>query len=238
MHDLERICTGLADGDPAVRLGAAAACEAVFRTELEGSRADWEPVVVTLLPALMRAIGDRHKGVQVHAAECLQFLAYQSGEVTPALRQAMSDPDAWRAWGAAIVAARLGCWFPEMDGALSGAMGAEDRDVRWAAAGFSLQLGRSHPEAVSMAVAALRSENPLARKMAAYCLGAMGEYAEVESPLAERLADPDRDVRRAAILALDKLPHRSPEVKVRIAALHGDPDEFVRRTAAAVAAKV
>lgn len=228
------ILAGLGAPAPPERLGAAVTCEAALGHELEAGRTEWEPLVARLLPALIRAVGDVHKGVQVHAAACLQFLAYHSEAVVPALRAAMAGPDAWTAWGASLVAARLGLWLPEMHGALSGAMGAADRDVRWAAAGLSLQLGRTHPEAVAMAVATLRSESPLARKMAAYCLGAMGEYAEVAEPLAERLGDPDRDVRRAAVIAIGKLPRRPAELLARVAALHRDPDLFVRRTAAAV----
>lgn len=235
--DVDRITGGLAHPEAAVRLEAAAACEAALKDELEAGRSDWEPLVAALLPALMKGIGDPHKGVQVHSANCLQFLAYQSGAVTDALRRALAGPDAWTAWGAAIVVARMGVWYPELAAALSGAMGAQDKDVRWAAAGFTLQLGRTYPAAVAAAIATLYVDNPLARKMAAYCLGAMGEYADVEAPLAKRLSDPDRDVRRAAILALDKLPRRSPAVLAQIAALRQDPDEFVRRTSNAVAAK-
>jgi hypothetical protein len=237
-YDLERILTALGEADGGTRLSAACAMEQALKEELEDGRPDWAPLVAQVLPVLMRGIGDRDKGVQVHSANCLEFLGYQSEAVVPALREAMAGPDAWRAWGAAIVGARMGYWFPEMAGALSHAMGADDRDVRWAAAGFSLQLGRSHAEAVAMAKQTLAAENPLARKMAAYCLGAMGQYAEAESALAACLADPVRDVRRAVILAIDKLPHVSEPVKARIAELRMDPDVFVRRTAAAVTAKL
>jgi hypothetical protein len=74
--------------------------------------------------------------------------------------------------------------------------------------------------------------------MAAYCLGAMGQYAEVEEALAARLDDAERDVRRAVVLGLDKLPRVSQPVRERVAVMRReDPDEYVRRTAAAVAAK-
>lgn len=237
-YDLTRILSGLAASDESIRLSAAHALEQALKEELEAGRTAWADLAAELLPALIAAIGDRNKGVQVHAANCLQFLAYQSEAVLPALRQAMGQADAWQAWGAAIVFARMGLWAPEVGPALSAAMGAADRDVRWAAAGYSLSLGRSHPEAVAMATATLGAENPVARKMAAYCLGAMGAYADVESALAERLGDPHRDVRRAVILALDKLPETSPGVRAKIAALREDGDLFVRRTAAAVAAKM
>lgn len=237
-YDIDRILTGMGDPDSAIRLSAAAALETALKEELEAGRADWDDLVALLLPGLIRGLGDRHKGVQVHTANCLEFMSYQSPVVIPALRQAMAGEDGWRAWGAAIVTARMGYWFPEMAKALDGAFGAADRDVRWAAAGFCLQLGRSHPEAVAMVKQVLADENPLARKMAAYCLGAMGQYAEAEPALGARLGDPDRDVRRAVILALDKLPSVSATVRDQIGALRSDPDEFIRRTAAAVAAKL
>lgn len=237
-YDIERILQGLADEESATRLSAAAALETALKEELEAGRADWEELVAQLLPALIQGVGDAHKGVQVHSANCLEFLSYQSQAVVPALREAMAGADGWRAWGAAIVTARMGYWFPEMARALGGAFGAADRDVRWAAAGFSLQLGRSHPEAVAMVKQVLTTENPLARKMAAYCLGAMGQFAEVEPALAAQLGDPDRDARRAVILAIDKLPRVSDPVRTQIEALRSDPDEFIRRTASVVAAKL
>ncbi|HWI60991.1 MAG TPA: hypothetical protein VNT75_04055 [Symbiobacteriaceae bacterium] len=237
-YDVEAILHGLADGDGAVRLSAAYALEEALKEELEQGRTDWAELSSAVLPALMMGIGDREKGVQVHSANCLQFLSYQSPAVLPALREAMAGSDRWRAWGAALVGARLGLWCDEMGPALEAAMGAADRDVRWAAAGLCLQLGRTYPEAVATVKAALAGENPLGRKMAAYCLGAMGQYAPVEAELAAQLSDPDRDVRRAVVLGLDKLPSVTGATRQAVEALRADPDEYVRRTAAAVAAKL
>ncbi|MFZ5815033.1 MAG: HEAT repeat domain-containing protein [Bacillota bacterium] len=237
-YDLDRILVGMGDADDTTRLSAAYALEEALKEELEAGRTDWAPLVERLLPVLIEGIGDSHKGVQVHSANCLEFLAYQSERVIPALRAAMAAPDSWRAWGAAIVFARMGLWAPEVGPALSAAMGARDRDVRWAAASYALQLGRKHPEAVAMVKRTIQSEQPLARKMAAYCLGAMGEFAAVEPDLAAHLDDPEMEVRRSVILALDKLPRLSEPVKQRIAAMRQDPDPFVQRTADAVARKL
>jgi len=237
-YDVERIVGGMGSTDAAERLSAAAALEEALRSELEAGRGDWGGLVEQILPPLLDGIGDRHKGVQVHSANCLEFLLYQSEKVAPALRAAMAGPDGWRAWGAALVAARVGYWYPEMAPALAGALGSTDRDVRWAAAGFCLQLGRNWPEAVALVKETLCAGEPLGRKMAAYCLGAMGQYASMEPELAGRLQDSDRDVRRAVVLAIDKLPAVSPAVAAQVEALRADPDEFVRRTAAVVAAKL
>lgn len=236
-YDLDRILPGISDTDDSIRLSAAYAMEQMLKGELEAGRTEWEPLVERILPVLIRGIGDRHKGVQVHSANCLQFLAYQSEAVIPALREAMAEPDRWQAWGAAIVFARMGLWSPEVGPALCAAMGAQDRDVRWAAAGYALQLGRTYRDAVDVVTQTLSSPEPLARKMAVYCLGAMGAYAEVEAVLTQRLTDPDRDVRRSAILAISKLPQVSEPVRQRIAAMRHDPDLFVQRTADAVARK-
>ena len=236
-YDVERIVDGMCSGDAALRLSAAAALEEALKEELEQGCAAWDDLVAAVLPGLVAGLGDAHKGVQVHAANCLEFLSYQSPEVLPALRAALAGPDRWRAWGAALVGARLGLWCEEMGPALAAAMGSSDRDVRWAAAGYCLQLGRRYGEAVATVKCALGSENPLARKMAAFCLGAMGQFADVEADLAERLDDEERDVRRAVILGIDKLPRVSEPVQARIGAMRQDPDEFVRRTAAAVAGK-
>jgi len=237
-YDLERILTGLVADDASTRLSAAYAMEQALHEEMDGGRTNWADLTDRLLPLLIQGIGDQNKGVQVHSANCLQFLAYQSEQIIPALRAAMADPTAWRAWGAAIVFARMGLWAPEVGPALAAAMGASDRDVRWAAAGYALQLGRSHSEAVAMVRQTLGSPDPLARKMATYCLGAMGAFAPVEDDLANRLADPDRDVRRAALLALNRQPQVSDPVRDQIAALCADPDPFVQRTAAAVAKRL
>lgn len=224
--------------EEATRLSAAIALEQALREAVNQGQTDWTTLSEQVLPALIKGIGDRNKGVQVHSANCLALLCPLSPEVIPQLQQRLRGADLWGAWGAALVLARMGFWFPEMEIALSEAMGATDRDVRWAAAGFSLQLGRDYPQAVEMVKQTLRAQNPLARKMAAYCLGAMGQYASVEDVLVHLLSDEERDVRRAAILAIDKLPTISAHVGERIALLRADPDEFVRRTATAVASKL
>lgn len=234
-YDLDAIHAGLQAPDGSTRLSAAHALEQALKAALDADRTDWSHLVDQFLPLLIAGIGDEQKGVQVHSANCLQFMAYQSDAVLPALRRALLPADAWRAWGAAIVFARLGLWSAEVGHALSAAMGAHDRDVRWAAAGFALELGRKHPEAVAMVKATLGASEPRARKMAAYCLGAMGAFAEVEATLADALRDPERDVRRAAVVALQKLPRVGPAVPQQVAALRADPDEFVRRAADAVA---
>jgi HEAT repeat protein len=236
-YDVEALLQGLASPEAGDRLKAAYDLEAALQEELEQGRADWADLVAAVLPALIAGLGDSHKGVQVHTGNCVEFLSYQSPEVLPALREALRGADRWQAWGAALVGARMGLWCEEMGPALRDAMGAADRDVRWAAAGFCLQLGRKYTEAVDTVRAALASENPLARKMAAYCLGAMGQYAQVEADLAARLDDPERDVRRAVILGIDKLPQVSGAVQERVRAMRSDSDAYVRRTAAAVAAK-
>lgn len=232
-YDVEKFLSAVTDTGIETRLTAVASLEQALRAEPERLG-----MVDRVLPALLRALGDSYKGVQVHSANCLALLSAESASVVPALRETMAGPDAWQAWGAALVTARLGHWFPEMGPALRAAMGSLDRDVRWAAAGYAFQLGRNHPEAVAMVTEALASPQPLARKMAAYCLGAMGGYAPVEGALADCLGDPERDVRRAAIVALGKLPAVSAAVRRRVADLRADPDEHVRRTAAAVAAQL
>lgn len=236
-HDLAALKLDLADPGMAVRLAAAQSLEAAFHTELDEGRREWTPLVAEFLPLLVQGLGDRHKGVQVHSANCLEFLAYQSEAVVPALREALAGPDRWRAWGAALVVARMGLWTPEIGPALAGAMGTKDRDVRWAAASLALKLARVHPSAVALVKGTLRDSNPIARKMAAYCLGAVGAFAPVVDELVAALPDPEADVRRAVILAIDKLPSVPEAVQAAVAAYREDQDVFVQRTANAVAGK-
>ena len=234
---LAQILVGLASPDGERRVQAARELEALLSARLDEGETEWTPVIDALLPSMVAGLGDPEKGVQVHCANCLEFLAYQSGAVVPALRAALKPPDGRRpgrppsSWPASA------CGRTEVGEALSAAMGAPDRDTRWAAAGFTLGLGRAHPECVAMVRRTLRAPVPNARKMAAYCLGAMGEYADVAADLADRLADPDRDVRRAAVLALNRLPHVDAAIRQAVARLRQDPDEFVRRAADAVAAR-
>ncbi|HLO02322.1 MAG TPA: hypothetical protein VK191_04335, partial [Symbiobacteriaceae bacterium] len=88
-HDLAALKLDLADPGMAVRLAAAQSLEAAFHTELDEGRREWAPLVAEFLPLLVQGLGDRHKGVQVHSANCLEFLAYQSEAVVPALREAL-----------------------------------------------------------------------------------------------------------------------------------------------------
>src|SRR2546428_2680960 len=109
-NDLAGLQADLAARETPVRLSAAQGLEAAFHTELDEGRRDWAPLVTDFLPLLIQGLGDPHKGVQVHSANCVEFLAYQSEAVIPALREAMAAPDRWRAWGAALVVARMGLW--------------------------------------------------------------------------------------------------------------------------------
>jgi len=233
--ELERATRRLASADPGERVAAARDLEAHLTALLAAGATGGAPLAERLLPALVKGLGDTEKGVQVHCANCLQLLAPHSGAVLPALREALTPPDERRAWGAAFVAGRLGFWSAGVGRALAAAMGAPDRDIRWAAADLAVALGRAHPECVEMAKETLQSPVPAARKMAAYCLGAMGAYADVAGALAGRLADPDRDVRRAAVLALNRLPRVPADVQRQVVSLRQDPDQFVRRAADAVA---
>ena len=242
----------LGSGEDMTRLHAAKTLEDLLKEELEHGRSDWEPLAQQLTPALIHRLSDRVKGVQVHAANCLEFLAYQSELVLPALRTAMGGAHRQERWLAALIAARLGLWLPEMSPALEDALGAEDRDLRWAAAHLSVRLCRTHQKAVPMILQSLKSPNPTARRMAAYCLGALecdaavvqplrdslGSAPALEQSLVAALTDADPTVRRAALLALHRLRSLSPAALERMAALQADPDPFVRRTATAVCGRL
>lgn len=234
-ENLHSLLTAAKSAEAAERLRAAKTLEQVLLDELERGQTAWEPLAKELIPVLIGCLGDPEKGVQVHAANCLEFLSYQSAAVLPALRAAVGGAFRPQAWTAALVAARLDLWAPEMGDALREALGAPDRDLRWAAAHAIRQLSRTHPEAAAVVVGTLSDPNPIARRMAAYCLGALGKDGAGEAPLEPLLADADPTVRRAALLALARLPALSQEMLTQVAALQADPDPFVRRTAAAVA---
>lgn len=226
--------------DPETRLAAALA----LAQWLSGAVAQPEQITAVLaeqlelVENLIQALGDRHKGVQVHAAECLEVLAHFSAEVLPALQRTLAATDHWQAWGAAIVLARLGIWNPQVGSALVGAMGSHNRDLRWAAANLVLRLAEQQGRPlVELCVAAVEDPEPVRRKMLAYLLGEMGRrgYTDSEPALFPLLSDPERDVRRAAVLALDRQGGLSPRAREQLQALAAaDPDEFVRRTAAGV----
>lgn len=93
-----------------------------------------------------------------------------------------------------------------------------------------------------MIVGCLEGGPPVARRMAAYALSKVaaeqrsGSGAErvMAEALGAALADPEPEVRRAALVALRRLPGVPEPVRTKVTGMTQDPDLHVRRTALAV----
>jgi len=184
-----------------------------------------------MLGRLIRLLAADAKAQRRAAAEDLIALARESDEAVSALRDALADKDWRRRWGAAFALYRLGMTDDGVFEAVLGALGAPDGDVRWAAVGIVVALALSDSERRRRIRAVVADREPIASKMALYCLRDLGD--EGEAWFADALAQGDPGVRRAAISGLARLSVLSGEsVDALLAVVQSDPEPGVRRAAA------
>jgi HEAT repeat protein len=134
--------------------------------------------------------------------------AYAISRIAPAdeaialLRRLQNDNDATVR---RLAVARLASIGSDSEAALSGlaaALGDDDEQVRKMASDALVRNGRSSVPAL---IAALDSENPIARRNAVYTLGLLGELAKPAIPaLRRRLTDSDEETRKLAEAVLDR----------------------------------
>ena len=74
-----------------------------------------------------------------------------------------------------------------------------------------VDLGRLHGEAYPLAIGLARSDpNPVVRRMAVFCLGKLAPHDDTTADaLLDASRDQDRDVRRAALIAIAGLENQS-----------------------------
>jgi len=192
------------------------------------TRRDADPAEVE---ALVEWLGHARKAVQRRAAEALAGL--EAPGVAEEIRAQLGAADARLRWGAAWALALRGPLPVEALPVVIESLGADDGDLRWAAAGLVVRLG---PEAhVVPALSALTaSGSPAQRKMALYCLRDLGVRApDLDRVVVRALADPDRDVRLAAMSALARLTTDAPRAAACLVDALATGDDRVRRAAAA-----
>lgn len=165
------------------------------------------------------------------AAEELVRLGREGGATVGYVRVALADADARRRWGAAYVLYRLGARDEEVFLAAVEALGAADRDVRWAAATMVVALASSDAERCRQLRAVVADGEPVACKMALYCLRDLG--GENDRTFVDALTKSDPAVRLAAVAGLARAPALSESgVDALLAVVQNDRESGVRRAAA------
>ena len=168
--------------------------------------------------------------------------------VVAAVRGALASADARLRWGAAyalgtLTAESFGSERADLDAmpALLEALGDADGDVRWAAAELLVRLGRTSNSAAVRAALIERGDrgDPVARKMALYCLRDLEVRGGDLLALVERAARADdAHLRLAALSVLSHLRDTAdaPDAAAAIAlrCLEADAHLGVRRAAAIV----
>ncbi len=166
--------------------------------------------------------------------------------VVVAVRGALASADARLRWGAAyalgtLTAESFGSERADLDAmpALLEALGDADGDVRWAAAELLVRLGRTSNSAAVRAALIERGDrgDPVARKMALYCLRDLEVRGGDLLALVERAARADdAHLRLAALSVLSHLRDTAdaPDAAAAIAlrCLEADAHLGVRRAAA------
>ena len=155
----------------------------------------------------------------------------------PVRRDLLAHADRRVRWGAAFAFWQAGLSGRDVALVALEFLGEDDGDVRWAAARILEPALAEHADVAlrmrSLAVQGL----PCERKMALLCLGAASPGERTLALAA--LDDADRGVRLAAITALGRAPDAGG---MALAALrrkaHEDPDDGVRRAAAAVQSRL
>ena len=176
------------------------------------------------IPALMGALtGDQYSGIRWKAVEALTKIGPDS--VSP-LIEVLKNPDPDIRWKAAVALGEIGDprgidplvkllddsdrfvrsraayalihIGPPALPSLSGALNHPDATVRLGAVGVLGKIG--DPQAISALVNALADQSPDVRQEAISALSRQGDRAI--AALSDRLHDPDRFIRRRAVLAL------------------------------------
>jgi HEAT repeat protein len=192
----------------------------------------------TEIDDLVACLGDEYKAVQRRAADALAAVHGDGVTVTDRVRAALAATTLRHRWGAAYALSRLGVLDATALPVLVEVLGSDDGDRRWAAAQMIVGLASD-----SVVIVALRgllaAPNPMARKMALYCLRDLGRsWAGSDAVLVAALADSDPAVRLAALNAAPVLAVDREAMAAACARLLGDVDAGVSRAAAPTLAKL
>jgi HEAT repeat protein len=210
-----------------------AACEGkgALRTLAEKALASiGEPAVAPLTGALTGA-----GKVRRSAAEALRQLGPPARAAAPALIAALADRDKHLRRAALGALRAIRPWKArDAVGLLTASLEDPDGDVRLEAAGALGDLGPGAPDAVPALLGAVR-ERRLEPFQAAKALGAIARKdAPAEAQVIEAARRDETPVRVAALHALMRSGASDPTAVVVVCEALGDPEEEIRRMAAAV----
>ena len=223
----DAIARDLEDADPVRRLGAI--------THLIHEPAT--PLSDRAVAALARCLGAESKAVQRRAADAIAAVSRRDRRVIAAAREALASAGSRGRWGAAYALGAIGAEAFAMDSAdsLLEALASADGDVRWAAAELVVRLGREHPRQIRTRLAQLAARgDPVARRMALYCLRDLGAAGEGVIALAESASRAeDAHLRLASLSLLRHLGDCGDEAAaIALRCLESDPSAGVRCSAA------
>jgi HEAT repeat protein len=189
------------------------------------------------VPGLARQLGDANPAARRHAALVLERLGPAAASAAPSLRELLRDPDPTVRVRAALGVRSVLLQSNDDDArVLLEALAGRDVGLRRLAAA-ALTDNVRRPEVRAALLRALDDDSPEVRVAAVNAFGHLGKDGADELPLLlERAADPDVNVRRAAVVAAGQvskaLPETQPETARRLLALLvAERDRTTRRQA-------
>lgn len=190
------------------------------------------------LAALIENLSSQSKTVARHAAGTIAILGRSNPAIVTRLLDLLSASDGATRWTAAYA---LGLIDDALDlraaPVLIEALASSDGDVRWAALDLMVRLGRRFPDAIRASLLALQpDDNSNRRKMSLYALRKLGmRDSSVLAAVRDASASADRHVRLAALAFIRDSAGAMPDcVDIVLRCLESDPEEGVRRAAAAI----
>jgi AAA family ATP:ADP antiporter len=175
----DTMASGLRDPDPGVRIAA-----------LRGAARRGDP---SLLPDVVRTLGDADPAVRAEAAEALAACSSAGRDLRPGLEPLLADPDPSVRARAAKAILRLSD-AADGRGVLEEMAASPDPEWRSAAVDALGDLG----DGLGMVRKALADQDPSVRRAAASALRGFSPKGSME-PLLEALGDPDPTVRDEAV---------------------------------------
>lgn len=189
------------------------------------------------LAAIAGCLSADSKTVRRRAADALAAVARCEPGLVATIQPWLKSANRRIRFGAAYALGAVGDHALTLDAApaLRETLGSSDGDLRWAAAELMVRLGRAHPKEIRAELLALVSgANPVARKMALYCLRDLGvRGSEVLEAVGSAIRDTDAHVRLAALALLSaSFATNDAAALLMLERLDSDRDVGVRRAAA------
>jgi HEAT repeat protein len=190
-----------------------------------------KPEASTVVPALIKMLGDVAAPVRQHAAGVVKEIGPRAQAAVPSLINALSDQERGVRMGAALALGVIGPGAAAAVPALIEAL--EDEAVRLNAAGAIGHIGAAAKEAAPALIKALKDSEEGLRANAAAALGSIAPDAETAVPaLTGALTDTNNGVRMNAANSLARFGRSAEPSIPDLIYLLKDPDKYVRIGAA------